>query len=182
MSFGRRALQAVWGIWETAFEKRNRIERLGDARSVMRIGRVTYRGTQARLKDGRLVQPGDAVGELHFRNPQLAALGAMRALPLVDRAMRDLAKVIVEDPRYRDLDVFFGISVAFRGARRFGFEVVDLDLPPLRKFFAGSYLRWVMMVYHPQGLERLSHRRSELEPKGVFITRETILARYGPQE
>jgi hypothetical protein len=36
-----------------------------------------------------------------------------------------------------------------------------------------------MSVYHPQGLERLSHRRAELEPKGVFITRETILERYG---
>ncbi len=179
ISFGRRLLQAVWGVWEYGFEKLNHIERLGDARSVLRIGKVTYRGIEAHLKDGRVVRPGDKVGEIHFSNPQLAALGVMRALPLVDRAMRELARVIVEDPGYRDVDVFFGISVAFRGTRRFGFEVVELDFPPLRKFMAGTYLRWVMSVYHPQGLERLSHRRAELEPKGVFITRETILERYG---
>jgi 5-methyltetrahydrofolate--homocysteine methyltransferase len=63
----------------------------------------------------------------------------------------------------------------------YGFEVVDLQFPPLRRFFAGTYLRWVMSVYHPQGFDRLSHRRSELEPKGVFITRDAILQRYGPQ-
>ncbi|MDA8346792.1 MAG: polysaccharide deacetylase family protein [Thermaerobacter sp.] len=179
ISFGRRALQAVWGLWESAFEKMNHIERLGDVRSVLRIGRVTYRGIEAHLKNGRVVKPGDAVGEIHFNNPQLAALGALRALPLVDQAMRELTRVMVENPRYQKIDVFFGISVAFRGTRRFGFEVVDLDFPPLRKFLAGTYLRWVMTVYHPQGLERLNHRREQLEPKGVFITRDTLLQRYG---
>ncbi len=179
LSFGRRVLQAVWGLWESAFERINRIERLGDVRSVLRLGRVTYRGVEAHLKDGRVIRPGEPVGEIHFRNPQLAALGAMRALPLVDRAMRELARVIVEDPRYQGIDVFFGISVAFRGSRRFGFEVVDLEFPPMRKFIAGAYLRWVMAVYHPQGLERLTHRRAELEPKGIFITRDAILERYG---
>lgn len=177
--FRRQVLQAVWGVWEKAFERMSDIENLGDARSVLRIGRVVYRGIECRLKDGRVVRPGDKVGEIHFHNPQLASLGIMRALPLVDRALRELAKRIVEDPRYRDIDVFFGISVAFRGTRRFGFEVVDLQFPPLRRFMAGTYLRWVMSVYHPQGLERLSHRREELEPKGVFITRQTLLQRYG---
>ncbi len=180
ISFARRVVQAVWGLWELGFERLNRVERIGDARSVMRIGRVTYRGLPATLKDGRTVQAGDVVGELHFRNPQLAALGVMRSLPLFERAMRELAVLIQEHPRYRDLDVFFGISVAFRGVRRFGFEVKDLGFTPWRRFISGTYLRWVMSVYHPQGLERLHHRRDQLEPKGIFITRGDILARYGP--
>ena len=180
ISFGRRVLQAVWGVWELGFERLNRVERIGDARSVMRIGRVTYRGLPATLKDGRAVQAGDVVGELHFRNPQLAALGAIRSLPLFERGMRELAVLIQEHPRYRDLDVFFGISVAFRGVRRFGFEVKELGFTPWRRYVSGTYLRWVMTVYHPQGLERLHHRRDQLEPKGIFITRDVILARYGP--
>lgn len=175
----RRVLQAVWGIVEALFEKTHGVERIGDARSTLRIGRVTYRGLPARLQDGRTVMPGDVVGELHFRNPQLAALGAVRALPVMQRTMRDLAQLIQTEPKYRDLDVFFGISVAFRGAKRFGFEVTDLGFSRWRRFTAGTYLRWVMSVYHPQGLERLSHRREMLEPKGVFITRETLLRRYG---
>jgi peptidoglycan/xylan/chitin deacetylase (PgdA/CDA1 family) len=179
LSFGRRVLQAVWGVWELGFERINRIERIGDVRSVLRIGRVTYRGLPATLKDGRMVKEGDVVGELHFRNPQLAALGAIRSLPLFERAMRELAVLIQESPRYRDLEVFFGISVAFRGVRRFGFEVKELGFTPWRRFVTGTYLRWVMTVYHPQGLDRLHHRRDQLEPKGIFITRETILARYG---
>ncbi len=179
LSLGRRVLQAVWGVWELGFERINRVERIGDVRSVLRIGRVTYRGLPATLKEGRTVKAGDVVGELHFRNPQLAALGAIRSMPLFERAMRELAVLIQESPRYRDLDVFFGISVAFRGARRFGFEVEELGFTPWRRFVTGTYLRWVMTVYHPQGLERLHHRRDQLEPKGIFITRETILARYG---
>lgn len=179
ISFSRRVVQAIWGVWELGFERLNHVERIGDVRSVLRIGRVTYRGLPATLKDGRTVNPGDVVGELHFRNPELAALGALRALPIFERAMRELAVLIQEHPRYRDIDVFFGISVVFRGARRFGFEVKELDFTPWRRFVSGSYLRWVMTVYHPQGLERLHHRRDQLEPKGIFITREAILARYG---
>ena len=179
ISFGRRVLQAVWGVWELGFERINHVERIGDVRSVMRIGRVTYRGLPATLKDGRTVKPGDVVGEVHFRNPQLAALGAIRSLPLFDRAMRELAVLIQGSPHYSDLDVFFGISVAFRGVRRFGFEVKEMGFTPWRRFVTGTYLRWVMTVYHPQGLERLHHRRDQLEPKGIFITRETILGRYG---
>ncbi len=179
LSFWRRVLQAVWGVWEAVFERMNRVERIGDARSVLRIGRVTYRGLPATLDGGRKVRPGDVVGELHFRNPRIAALGAIRSLPLFDRALRELAVLLETDPRYQDLEVFFGISVAFRGARRFGFEVQDMNFSPWRRFVAGSYLRWVMTVYHPQGIERLHHRRDQLEPKGIFITRETILRRYG---
>ena len=180
LGFWRRVLQAVWGVWEFAFERLYRVERIGDARSVLRVGRVTYRGLAATLADGRKVRPGDLVGELHFHNPRIAALGAIRSLPLFERALRELAVLLETDPRYQDLEVFFGISVAFRGARRFGFEVQDMGFSRWRRFVSGSYLRWVMSVYHPQGLERLRHRRDQLEPKGIFITRETILRRYGP--
>ena len=180
IGFWRRVLQAIWGVWELGFERLNHVERIGDARSVLRIGRVTYRGLPATLKDGRTVSPGDTVGELHFRNPQLAALGAIRALPLFERAMRELAVLIEESPRYRDIEIFFGISVAFRGARRFGFEVKELGFTPWRRFVTGTYLRWIMTVYHPQGLERLHHRRDQLEPKGIYITRAEILRRFGP--
>jgi len=180
IGFGRQVLQAIWGVWELGFERLNRIQRIGDVRSLLRIGRVTYRGLPVTLKSGREVKPGDRVGELHFRNPQMAALGALRAMARVERTMRDLALLIEADPRYRDLEVFFGISVVFRGPRRWGFEIQDMQFTRWRRFVAGSYLRWVMSVYHPQGLERLQHRREMLEPKGIFITREEILKRFGP--
>lgn len=176
----RRALRAVWGIWEATFERMNRIERIGDERSILRIGIVSYRGLPHTLRNGRRVEPGDRVAELHFRNPRIAVLGAIRAVKAMHRTMRDLAQMLETDPKLQDIDVLFGVSVIFRGPERLGFEVVDMDFNRWRRFFTGLYLRWVMTVYHPEGARRLEQRRDQLEPKGIFISRAEVLARYGP--
>lgn len=175
----RVALRAVWGIWEAIFERMNHIELIGDERSVFRIGIVNYRGLPVTLQNGQKVQEGDRVAELHFRNPRIAALGALRAAKSLHRTLRDLAHLLETDPRYRDIDVMFGVSVIFRGPEKFGFEVMDLDFTPWRRFVTGLYLRWVMTVYHPEGIRRLGQRRELLEPKGMFLTRETLISRYG---
>lgn len=180
MPVWRVILRAVWGVWEAIFERMNRIERVGDERSVLRVGIVRYRGLPHTLRNGRRLVPGDEVVELHFRNPRIALLGAIKAVKVMQRSLRDLAQLIETDPRYKNVNVFFGVSVIFRGPERIGFEVVDMDFARWRRFVTGLYLRWVMSVYHPEGAQRLAQRRELLEPKGIFITRDELLARYGP--
>lgn len=146
-----------------------------------------YRGKPLVLSDGTLLQPGDAIGEIHFNNrvlkgiirdkKDLAQTGfiGLSVLKELKQSLTVLARWVStrkgESPK-----AIMGLTVLHRGAERLGFTVCDP--PPLLKKLARWYQGWLLALYHPHGLLRVKRYRQKIAPKIVAMGTEELLRRY----
>lgn len=123
--------------------------------------------------------------ELHLQNRALrefAELGtpekiAVRSLKVARDSLHRLARIVAVDDRWRQARGVFGISIMHKGMERLGFHV-----EPVEDTFGNRWttflLRGILTLGHPLGRERLRHGRGDLAPRLMWMTRETLLARY----
>lgn len=153
----------------------------------LRIRAVTYRGDGFGLSDGTSVTPGQRIGEVHLRNDTLASLHDQAEGPrqvgwlfrdLMVRGLRDLAELVRDGEPYRHLPAFYGTSMLHYGADKLGFEVRPVR-PGVRLSLLRAYQRVLTARYHPLGSDRMSRGTRVRDPAEVWISRRTLLARYG---
>lgn len=173
---------AVWLGWESLTELVWRPQHVRPG-GFFRYRIVYYRGPATTLADGTRIEPGDRVVELHFDNRRLLALsfaGAQLPWELLKLAREDLAELACRIARGEldEVKALVGITLFARAGRRLGFEVHPL--PPTwytrlqRFFFVG-----LVAVYHPLGWRMAERYRERAWPGQTWMSRNTLLARYG---
>lgn len=180
----RRAPKGVlfrlWERWEALFGLFWGAIDVGEG-DLLRLTRATWRGPEIVAPDGRRLRPGDTFLEVHFKNRELAELGAIRGLKRMRTSLEHLADLLVRREDLRHIDFLLGITVLAHPVALFGFHLMDLP-PGVRTWWAGVYRRFLLRIYHPEGGKRLRDAHQDLTPKLVYITRAELLSRYGRRE
>jgi hypothetical protein len=195
------AAQGLLDRWIRSFDRRQR-RRLGiwefssDPQCILRLGRTRAR-VGARLSDGTVVQPGETIGVIHFWNeriPPIPESGADLAWArefsrLLDYSLHLLGQYLVEEQAMTDISAFGGelplvyTPATLRFLRRVGFEVFD-PIPPrglvVRVVDLVSRI-WVLLMrraFNPASVRGVGLK--ELRRRPVWISRQALVARYGP--
>jgi hypothetical protein len=159
-----------------------------DDSGIMRFNLRRYKGPVKVLNDGSEVKTGDMIIELHLNN---AWFKGRRKLNLkVPQAPREFLGCFAQDLHFLAQQVaggMFGNITALHGstilhvaARRLGFQVEELP-DSLWKKGARFYMAGLMQVYHLRGDEVSGLREKPWELKEVWLSRATLLTKYGPK-
>jgi hypothetical protein len=168
---------------ERWFERHYDIRPIGGGGHIIRLRLMRHRGRALTFEDGTVLRPGDLVGELHVDNRRAAQLhGAGRAgiryRREVFRALSALARDLRIRPDYAAIQVVGGPSLFWEEATLAGFE--QRPLSAFTRLWLVRWERFLLARYHPAGRRRLEEgHRTEI--RQVWMTRRTLLARYGGQ-
>jgi hypothetical protein len=143
---------------------------------------VRYRGKPIDLPDGTHVASGDRIGILHFNNSALLQasrqIGPWELLKWMGEDMHALA--VWE--RTADLKAIRGITLLSRAAPRLGFTLRQRP-ENLAAWFDRIFMLGLLVLYHTQGLERLSHGMTYgTSPQEAWISLDHLKQRYGPYQ
>ncbi|BAS28539.1 polysaccharide deacetylase family protein [Limnochorda pilosa] len=188
---GWRVLRRAWNVWERLFARLFRlwaVPAAGD--ETVRIRFERHRGEPVAFDDGTRIDPGDWVGELHLSSVAVdrgrsAGTGRSELAATFDtarRLRRFLGGLAVELERGGvpyPIRAVYGRTLLWRGARRMGFEVRDVPRS-LGNRWLQAYMRWLMVLYHPRGGERLKDGSEPLEMKEIWFPTAALRMRYGP--
>jgi peptidoglycan/xylan/chitin deacetylase (PgdA/CDA1 family) len=175
----------LWEAYERAWAGLYRLEPVGDE-GVITAGLTAHHGAPVTLGDGTTVVDRDTVAEVHYgrhflRRLHRHASDRRRAVALrrgSATALRDLAALVISDPRYHAVKALRATSLLWEGAQYLGFEVHPMEGAWARRTL-GWYLRTLMARDHPAGRRRLEGRT--LEPRVLWMSREELLRRYAPR-
>lgn len=181
-SFARR----IWTWWEIRFTRGWDIDTVPNSRggeSVLRLGLISYHGRPLTLEDGTVMSAGHPMGEIHFGNPALSqmsksAVGGLRAFHAVLRGLSDLAGMIEENPKYRDIRAVGGITLldAHSAIEKLGF--IRVPVYGWKRWSMWIYLTLLMAMYHQSGWKTWKRFR-RLNPVLLIMSKNTLLSRYG---
>lgn len=174
----RRLTQKAWAAWERFFARLYHIERI-DSNNVFRLSKARYNGPNLYSPSGQLLaQKGDLVGEIHFDNSRLftgtsSIQQGIHLLAQVKSSVPGLARYVTENPEYRDVKVFCGLTLINQGAWRFGFQVQEM--PPTISVRLAGLLQKVLLLLLISP-ERASYKKlMHQQPKLVWISKEQLL-------
>ncbi|WP_080840622.1 polysaccharide deacetylase family protein [Cohnella massiliensis] len=174
----KRAVVAVWLLWEKLFRIVFRLRPVGD-RAFMHYRIRKYGGPDLQLKDSSWLRRGDVVMEMHFDNAKMYELGmnsrsalqiAIKLIRETEHALPDFAREAEQLPDGHRIRALYGVTMVNRGAEGLGFETYEL--PP--GLFAAStnwYLRLMMRIIRPDGGKR---GMDNISPRAVIMTRERL--------
>lgn len=182
----RRLVFVLWEEWERIFARIYHIERI-NATNLLRLSKTVYEGPDLYTPDGRLLaKTGDKVGEIHFASGRLLnnennlRKNAVRVLRMVRKSLPEFARYIADHPDYKEIKVFWALTLINRGVTGLGFSVQDISL---KGFKRGVYFlqKSIMWVYNPNKKARTGKHSGD-KPKLVWITREELLNKWLPPE
>ncbi len=146
-----------------------------------------HKGRTVKLSDGCEVRPGDPVIKLHLDNDWIAEKRlSSSGLQMTDlprgaiRCFKDgfhLLATQVANGKYGEVIAVYGWTVLHTGARRLGFQVIDLP-NTLRTKLARFYITSLMRFYHIRGSERYKPSRERLKVKAVWLSKAEFLRIY----
>ncbi len=178
----------LWRTIEIAYGWGLRLRVMGDDRtSILRFGVRKHWGRPIVLPDGTPIQPGDRIGEIHFRNEMVSAIhrvarGPVRAVAVMRaQALEDLmhlALALETDPALKEVQAFFAETLLWQTVCRLGFWAVPVR-GRARQWIVSSYQRLLVSHYSPAGWERLQ-RLGATESRVIWISRAQLLRLYGP--
>ncbi|WP_199622275.1 polysaccharide deacetylase family protein [Paenibacillus alkalitolerans] len=189
VDLGRRLIVGAWLVWERCFHALFRLQPVNPAgnRSFLHFRLTDYHGEKIRLNEGETLKKGDRVVELHMDNALLYDLGkksrspvqlAIQLIRAMEQTMPQLASVLLSRADAASIKAVMGITMVHRGVEQFGFTVSELP----KSWFASAtrvYLRILLSVLHPQGVERLGERPEMLVPKRIAMSMKEMARRYG---
>ncbi|UOF91591.1 polysaccharide deacetylase family protein [Fodinisporobacter ferrooxydans] len=176
-------IQPLWNIWEWLFAKLYKVEVIDP---LMRLSINRWQHSNISDEQGRsLIGKGDTVAELHFQNDFLRSLSsedssertAIQAIRQMRKSLHNLAATLQHDPRYKHVKAIYGVTLIHRGAEGVGFHVADIP-NTLGNRYEKLFLRWLLILYHPQGAKRLQKRTHLLVPRLVWMSREELFNQY----
>ncbi|QQE78784.1 polysaccharide deacetylase family protein [Alicyclobacillus sp. SO9] len=132
-----------------------------------------------------LLHDGMPALDLHFQNTTLAMLSQadnpkslIGGLRQTRRGLQRLAALLQYHPAYHDIQAITGVTLIHRGIETLGFHVEDLPSHRERRRLE-RYMRFLMALYHPDGVRRLRQGRQSLHVKHVWMSRQELIDRYG---
>ncbi|MGH7931747.1 MAG: YkoP family protein [Candidatus Binataceae bacterium] len=164
-------------IWPTS-------EIPGAPYGVLSVRLGPYRGEPLVLPDGTVIDTGTPVGELHCNNKAVLRVVSGRLNPFA-ACREDLHAItswIKRDQLGRQIQAFYGVTILSRGAVRLGFTIRAIPVT-MRRRFERMFMTGLLLLYTPEGLERLSRGTTVSNyPQEIWISRRTLLRRYGDRE
>ncbi|MCL6515834.1 polysaccharide deacetylase family protein [Alicyclobacillus sp.] len=180
--WGRRLLIHLWSGIEYLFTT---VHHVRDVNSVFRFGLVRWWLGERRDQDGRLlVRDGAMALDIHFQNDSVISFATenprvlLRGLREAREGFHDIALTLMHDPRCRDVDVVFAITLINKGMDMLGFHVEDLP-PTFTNRFLKAYMSFLLGMHHPDGFARLRRGAQPIDMKLMWMTREELFERYG---
>jgi hypothetical protein len=178
MKIIHRAARRVMSWIDLWYFKRHQLRTLGP---VLYIGTTRYRGPQLEFEDGTVLKENDPIGRLHFNNSSIASLGegsmhrvGFRFAKLMRESLRVLAQMAEQDPTFKDIRVFQGVTwIPSHG------EVVGFVSTPMPKTWKtrllANHFRLLMWVFAPAA--RIRARKAE--PRLYWLTRSALSRNLG---
>ena len=182
----KKLIFTLWIKWERLFNWLFHIQPLDGNHPFLNVRVRTYWGKIIQLSDGEKIQRGDRVLELHLNNEMLFNMGinsrssiqlAIQLIRVTEELLPKTLLFILNHPNYEGIKGVYGISIIHRGAKQFGFTVINLP-GGLFSFFTKIYLRLLLLVVHPQGKQRLQTKTELLVPKKIAISTQELMRRY----
>lgn len=185
ISWFKRMVVSLWLLWEKLFHVLFQIKTPNQQEPLLHFRIRPYHGQTIPLNEGKLLENGDRVMELHFDNQKLFDFGmrsrtsvqlAIQMIRGVEKSLPKLAEYILEHPELKDVKALYGVSMINRGTEKFGFIVTDLP----KGWFAWSsqiYLKLLMSVIHPAGTSRVK-ASLELVPKMIVMPIDHLLGTF----
>ncbi len=176
----------AWLGWERLFHLMFRLEPVGEGGGMFYYRVRPYHGKTLQLQDGQQIHNNDKIVELHFDNERLFKVMnkskslvqvAITMIREVEKALPLISRQLALRTDYRELRGIYGISLINRGSEGFGFTVLEL---PQNLFgrMTRLYLKMLLGVLHPTGLQRVTDRRAQLTPKIMAMSIEEFKKRY----
>ncbi|MBO1001426.1 YkoP family protein [Pseudogracilibacillus auburnensis] len=185
MSRKKKLIISLWMLWDKLFYKFFHIQPI-DKENPLLCARVrTYRGKPIHLSDGEVIKKGDHILELHLNNKILFNMVIKCRSPLqlavqmvraTESSLRKTSTYIQNHPKYKQIKGLYGVSIIHRGAKRFGFNVINIPKGPF-SFFVNRYLCLLLFVVHLQGKQRLQTKSELLVPKIIAISKKEFMQR-----
>jgi hypothetical protein len=171
----RALARNIMGRVEVRYNRRHRLQAVG---KVLLVGCVRYRGPQRAFPDGTLLRPDDVVGQLHFSNRNIAALGegstqltGFRFARLMRESLRLLVHDAHSDPVLSTISVFTGVTWIPPHGGVVGF--ISEPLPRTwRTWWLGPYFRLLSWTFAPS--KRGRERRNAV-PRVYWVTRSMLM-------
>ncbi|OCT12282.1 hypothetical protein A8709_31095 [Paenibacillus pectinilyticus] len=182
----KRVLIYVWLKWEYVFHWLFKVHPIDPDNPILYSRIRRYSGKPMRLECGEELLAGDQVVELHFNNKHLfqmflQASSMIQFAVHVRRAMLlFLPSLSVYMKDHPDIKGIYGITMIHRGSKQLGFTVNELP-KGIFLTLCNAYLRLLMLVFHPQGLQR-TKRGNRLAPRLVAISAKELGKRYPTEE
>jgi hypothetical protein len=171
---------AVWIWWERLLAWRQRIRPVRED-GILRYSLSRHRGRRVVLRDGRVIERGDRIVELHFDNRRLVEVSAVRTGPwgLLRRLPEDLAALqrLLATGQLGEVRALHGVTLFAAAGPRLGFEVRPLRRSrymALQHFFMAG----LVVLYHPEGWRVAQRQRARL-PGEVWMSLGALNDRFG---
>ena len=158
----------------------------GDGNDIICVKLRRYNARPITLSDGSGIKAGDRIIELHFNNawfekrrklnPKASSL-PWEALHCFTQDLTFLAEQIASG-MFDRVTALHGTTLLHGLARRLGFQVEELPNTLWQKG-AEFYIAGLMQIYHLGVTERFKIAGKPLELKDVWLSRATLLRRYG---
>lgn len=184
-SLARRISFRIWEKWEHFYAWLFKIKRI-DHNNLFRLSLTRYRGPDLYNEEGQLLaKKGDLIGEIHFDNIRFQSQDlnvqkiGLNALRKVRLSLPSLAKYISENPEFKEVKVYIGITMLNKGAKGLGFTVEEYPL--YDGHIIGFFQKVIMHIYHPAGNARKTESLGT-KPKLVWISRDKLIEKYHTRE
>lgn len=183
----KKMVVKLWLGWETCFHVITQLKTITPQNPFLHYRIRPYKGKRIDLTDGKFLEKGDPIIELHLDNKKLYQLGinsrsavhlAIRMIREVEKELPHLARIAAMDPDFSKAKALYGVSMINRGPEQFGFQVKELP----KGWFASSssfYLKILMSVIHPQGQKRLKEGSHQMVPKMIIMPMDELYDRFG---
>jgi hypothetical protein len=156
--------------------------RLRPVGTLLFIQPTRYRGPARALGDTRL-EPGDAIGVIHFNNQALeraqsvrnARHGGFVFARLLIEALQLLAERVREDPELAAVNGFHGITWIPPHGRKVGFVAEPLP-DTWRTRWLSFYFRMLLFAFNPSTAATMG---KQLRPYEWWLSRDDLLAYFG---
>lgn len=167
----RDIVQRIWQLFEKRWDRHYQVDYLTqDARSLFRLC-LTALPDVPELES----LSGTECAELHLHSPRMVPLAEeapMTTIRCVRHSMKDLAWALENLPKYADVPGVFALATYQNILETLGFSIYD---PP--KTLSTRWLRWYMFFL--RNLYSSGPNRDAILPKIAWMSRETLLKRYG---
>lgn len=180
-------LLEAWRVWDFIYQHFTRLEYVDKKNgNIFRIVFCKYKGPQLVTRDGVEINYGDYIVKLHIHNLKLTKMLkgitdetrlGLNTLKIVKSSLPELALYIERNPKREDVKAIIGTTFLHRGVNKLGFDVACV--PASIKFkIKNEYLKLLLSLIHPNGLNRLKTKPNELYLKRVYMSKESLFNYY----